>query len=367
MSGIYALEPNTRGKLTLHTTKGDISVALFSDSCPRGVRNIVQLSLNSYYDNLTFHRVVPDVLVQTGDPTGTGSGGASAFPLRVESHGRLKFRRRGLVALVADNDGKCGSQFFITLGETPWLNGAHTIIGSVQGNTFFNVIALSEAANDPESLPRVTSITVDDNPFPKVIRTVKDVPVLNQAPKSNVSAVRNKRLLSFADDEDDDSDDEKGCIPKKAKSFPAAVPTASDEAEHSASKPPSKKKSTGGNAEFAKLLALARKKKTARKKANPEPSVTPGPLPPPVPSLTKKKRADEIGLSTGNRRKKSNSRDAEVLRKLANFEKRLTSARTSEETGSWFAQPLKLSGAHSLDGKEEEYVAVEGIPKLDGK
>lgn len=367
MSGIYALEPNTRGKLTLHTTKGDISIALFSDSCPRGVRNIVQLSLNSYYDNLTFHRVVPNVLVQTGDPTGSGSGGASAFPLRVETHGRLKFRRRGLVALVADSDGQCGSQLFITLAETPWLNGAHTIIGSVQGNTFFNVIALAEAANDAESLPKVTNITVDDNPFPQVIRTVNDVPNVKQAPKSNISAVRNKRLLSFADDDDDSDNGSEKCRPKKPNSFPSAVSAAVDGAEDSVSVTHSKKKTNGGNAEFAKLLALARKKKNVGKKPNQEPFAVPAPSLSPVPSLTKTKRVDEIGLSTGKRRKKSNTREAEVLRKLADFEKRLTSARSADETESWFSQPLQLSGAHVMDGKEEDYVAVEGIPKLDGK
>ncbi|CAO3607025.1 unnamed protein product [Mucor hiemalis] len=79
MSNIYALEPHTTGKVILHTTAGDIEIELWGKEAPRATRNFIQLCLEGYYDGTIFHRIVPDFLVQGGDPTGTGQGGESIY------------------------------------------------------------------------------------------------------------------------------------------------------------------------------------------------------------------------------------------------------------------------------------------------
>ena len=145
MSNMYTLEPNTSGKVLLVTTMGDIDIELWPQQAPKAVRNFVQLCLEGYYDGTTFHRVVKDLCVQGGDPTGSGDGGESIYgaPFEDEFHQRLKFRRRGLVAMANQHKRNTnGSQFFITLGKCEWLNGKNTIFGRVTGPTIFNVVRI---------------------------------------------------------------------------------------------------------------------------------------------------------------------------------------------------------------------------------
>lgn len=128
MSNIYIQEPSTEGKVLLKTTVGDIEIELFSRECPRACKRFVQLCLDGFYDGLTFHRLDKEFIVQGGDPAGNGSGGhLPEDPIRLESHSRLRFIRRGLVGL-ADCDS---SQFFFTLGPTPELQDKHTLFGKV--------------------------------------------------------------------------------------------------------------------------------------------------------------------------------------------------------------------------------------------
>lgn len=150
MSSIYVLEPRTRGRVVLKTSHGPVSVTLWTDEAPKAVRSFIVLALSGYYNGLCFHRVVPGLLVQTGDPTKTGTGGRAALKIAGEGrsiarevHGRLKFRRRGIVALVADEAGQCGSQFFLTLDKADWLDGQHTIFGQVDGDTIFNLLNMA--------------------------------------------------------------------------------------------------------------------------------------------------------------------------------------------------------------------------------
>lgn len=75
MSNIYVTEPPTSGKILLSTSKGDIEVELWAREAPKAVRNIVALAMEGYYDNMIWHRIVPGFCIQTGDPTGTGTGG----------------------------------------------------------------------------------------------------------------------------------------------------------------------------------------------------------------------------------------------------------------------------------------------------
>ncbi|ODM89313.1 Peptidyl-prolyl cis-trans isomerase CWC27 [Orchesella cincta] len=123
MSNIYIQEPPTEGKVCLETTAGDIDIELWSREAPKACRNFIQLCMEGYYDGTIFHRLVKGFIVQGGDPTGTGTGGNSIWDLvdivlnMDEFHSRLRFMRRGLVAMANAGKDDNGSQFFFTLGK----------------------------------------------------------------------------------------------------------------------------------------------------------------------------------------------------------------------------------------------------------
>ena len=155
MSNIYINEPPTCGKVLLQTTVGDIDIELWSKETPKACRNFVQLCLEDYYNKTIFHRVVPEFIVQGGDPTGTGEGGDSIYgqPFKDEFHTRLRFVRRGLVAMANSGPNDNASQFFFTLGPTPELYNKHTIFGKVTGDTIYNMIKLAEVDVGPNERP----------------------------------------------------------------------------------------------------------------------------------------------------------------------------------------------------------------------
>lgn len=120
-------------KIKLETNRGSIVVRLFPDEAPKAVENFQRLVEKSYYDGVIFHRVIPEFMIQGGDPTGTGRGGESIWgkPFKDEFDPSLRFDRPGLLAMANAGPGTNGSQFFITTAETPWLNDRHTIFGEV--------------------------------------------------------------------------------------------------------------------------------------------------------------------------------------------------------------------------------------------
>ena len=115
---------------TLHTNHGAIVLELFDDDAPKTVENFTTLARDGFYDGVTFHRVIPDFMIQGGDPTGTGSGGPG-YQFEDEIVDRLKFNEPFLLAMANSGPGTNGSQFFITTGEPKHLNGLHTIFGRV--------------------------------------------------------------------------------------------------------------------------------------------------------------------------------------------------------------------------------------------
>jgi peptidylprolyl isomerase domain and WD repeat-containing protein 1 len=119
---------------TLHTAMGSIKFRMFGDECPLTVENFVTLARRGYFDGIRVHRVVRDFCVQTGDPTGSGYGGESAWGGTFEDEfpvGGHKFDRPGLVGMANAGRNTNGSQFFITTVATPHLNGKHTCWGEV--------------------------------------------------------------------------------------------------------------------------------------------------------------------------------------------------------------------------------------------
>ena len=124
------LEPGAAYTATLHTEKGDIVVELFPDLAPMAVNSFIFLADHDWFDNLTFHRVLPGFIAQAGDPTGSGYGGPG-YAFAIETNASLTFDRAGLLAMANSGPTSNGSQFFITLGPAGHLNGQYTIFGEV--------------------------------------------------------------------------------------------------------------------------------------------------------------------------------------------------------------------------------------------
>jgi len=117
---------------TFRTSKGDIHVNLMEDVAPLTVANFVNLAQRGYYDGLTFHRVIPDFMIQGGCPLGTGTGGPG-YKFKDECSPKVRHDAPGKLSMANAGPGTNGSQFFITHVPTPWLDGKHTVFGEVQG------------------------------------------------------------------------------------------------------------------------------------------------------------------------------------------------------------------------------------------
>jgi len=136
---------------TLHTNQGAIGVELFDDDAPKTVDNFVSLARKGFYDGVIFHRIIPDFMVQGGDPTGTGSGGPGyTFEDEFNEHSVA----RGALAMANAGPNTNGSQFFIVTAEAcPWLDGKHTVFGRVTDGMDV-VDAISALETDARDRPR---------------------------------------------------------------------------------------------------------------------------------------------------------------------------------------------------------------------
>lgn len=123
----------TEPVVIMQTTQGDIELTLFPKVAPKAVENFLRLAESGYYNNVTFHRLIKGFMIQGGDPEGTGRGGKSVWgkPFEDEFDPSVRFDKPGLLAMANAGPKTNGSQFFITLGKTPWLNNKHTIFGEV--------------------------------------------------------------------------------------------------------------------------------------------------------------------------------------------------------------------------------------------
>ena len=114
----------------IKTNKGIIKLKLFFNQTPITVANFINLSNRGYYDNLLFHRVIDNFMIQGGCPNGTGMGGPG-YNFQDEFHPDLKHDKPGILSMANAGPGTNGSQFFITHIETPWLDNNHTVFGEV--------------------------------------------------------------------------------------------------------------------------------------------------------------------------------------------------------------------------------------------
>ena len=135
---------------TLHTSEGAIELELYPNEAPKTVENFVKLARDGFYEGVIFHRVIPDFMIQGGDPTGTGTGGPGyEFEDEFNEHRVV----RGALAMANAGPNTNGSQFFIVTAEvTPWLDGKHTVFGKVTSGMDV-VDRIAEADRDDNDRP----------------------------------------------------------------------------------------------------------------------------------------------------------------------------------------------------------------------
>jgi peptidyl-prolyl cis-trans isomerase B (cyclophilin B) len=146
--------PDASLRAVMHTTKGDIRLTLFPDKAPLTVLNFANLAKRGFYDGLTFHRVIPNFMIQGGDPLGNGTGGPG-YTFRDEFSPDLKHSKPGMLSMANAGRNTNGSQFFITHVSTPWLDNRHSILGEVVGPEDQKVVN-SIVAGD-----RITSVSIE--------------------------------------------------------------------------------------------------------------------------------------------------------------------------------------------------------------
>ncbi|VDB82863.1 unnamed protein product [Peniophora sp. CBMAI 1063] len=139
----------------LETSLGEIKLELYWNHAPRTCQNFAELAKRGYYNGVVFHRIIADFMVQGGDPTGTGRGGTSIYGQKFEDeiHPELRFTGAGILAMANSGPNTNGSQFFLTLAPTPFLENKHTIFGRVSSGI--------------RVLQRLGSVAVDNQDRPK--------------------------------------------------------------------------------------------------------------------------------------------------------------------------------------------------------
>ncbi|MDX1415040.1 MAG: peptidylprolyl isomerase [Candidatus Promineifilaceae bacterium] len=126
-------------RATIETNRGNIELELYAQDAPQTVNNFVFLAREGFYDNVTFHRVINNFMIQGGDPTGTGSGGPG-YRFGDEFAGNPHTHETGTLSMANAGPNTNGSQFFITHAPQPHLNGKHTVFGQVENKKSMNVV-----------------------------------------------------------------------------------------------------------------------------------------------------------------------------------------------------------------------------------
>jgi peptidyl-prolyl cis-trans isomerase B (cyclophilin B) len=143
---------------TIETSRGTIKLQLFADKTPKTVKNFEDLVAKGFYNGLKFHRVIPDFMVQTGCPKGTGTGDAG-YKFADEFHSELKHSGPGILSMANAGPNTNGSQFFITHVATPWLDGKHSVFGKIiSGQDVVNAIKQGDV---------MKTVTIVDEPDAK--------------------------------------------------------------------------------------------------------------------------------------------------------------------------------------------------------
>jgi cyclophilin family peptidyl-prolyl cis-trans isomerase len=157
------IDPKKKYKARMETDKGTMVIELFADKTPKTVNNFIFLAREGYYDGIIFHRVINDFMVQGGDPTGTGMGGPG-YKFADEFHPSLKHDKRGILSMANAGPGTNGSQFFITHGPTPWLDGKHSVFGQVvEGLDVLMSIPARDPNNRNAPAIKMNRVTIEES------------------------------------------------------------------------------------------------------------------------------------------------------------------------------------------------------------
>ena len=133
--------------ITMNTSKGPIKVRMFAADTEVTCASFLNLASRGFYDGIVFHRVIPNFMIQGGDPTGTGSGGPG-YKFECECKPHLKHEKAGILSMANAGPNTNGSQFFVTHGPTPHLDGKHTVFGEVtEGQDIVDSIAQGDTIN----------------------------------------------------------------------------------------------------------------------------------------------------------------------------------------------------------------------------
>lgn len=147
---------------TFDTSAGSFKAELFEDKAPLTTRNFIDLAEKGFYNGTVFHRVIDGFMIQGGDPTGTGRGGPG-YTINDEFHKDLRHTEAGLLSMANAGPNTGGSQFFVTLAATPWLDNKHAIFGRVTEG--FDVVqkigkTRTGAADRPVEEQKINSVTI---------------------------------------------------------------------------------------------------------------------------------------------------------------------------------------------------------------
>ncbi len=150
--------------VTIETNQGTIKAEMYADVAPETTGNFMKLAKDGFYDGVVFHRVIKDFMIQGGDPTGTGRGGPG-YTIKDEFAPGLTHSKKGLFSMANSGPNSGGSQFFITLVATPWLDGKHAIFGEVvEGMDVVDKIGASMTGpgDRPKDEIRMEKVTVSE-------------------------------------------------------------------------------------------------------------------------------------------------------------------------------------------------------------
>ncbi len=155
------IDPKKKYTAVMHTEKGDIRIELFAAQAPITVNNFVFLAREGFYNNTTFHRVIGGFMAQAGDPTGTGTGGPG-YQFNDEPGAlALPHNQEGILSMANAGRNTNGSQFFITYGPTPHLNGKHGVFGRViEGMNILKSLRERDPQRDRQPGDKLLSIDV---------------------------------------------------------------------------------------------------------------------------------------------------------------------------------------------------------------
>jgi cyclophilin family peptidyl-prolyl cis-trans isomerase len=157
------IDPKKKYRAHMETDKGTMVIELFADKAPKTVNNFVFLAREGYYEDVMFHRVIANFMVQGGDPTGRGSGGPG-YKFEDEFDQSLRHDKRGILSMANAGPNTNGSQFFITHGPTPHLDNHHTVFGQVvDGQDVLMSIPPRDPGNVNAPAVKIKQVTIEES------------------------------------------------------------------------------------------------------------------------------------------------------------------------------------------------------------